>query len=139
MRLSLYAKSKNKITYLPDTLIIKNGEKTYEYDIQGSDDYDLELLNCYVKGELYTMNEAINDYEPISNEDYDTVKDLLADPKSEVIIMVYPDGDDLEDGEITDRIRADKINKGSGNFDYFSFKENKWIDVNFTFKAVLQD
>lgn len=139
MRLSLRAKSKNKITYLPDTLIIKNGKKTYEYDIQGSDEYDLEQLDCYVKGELYTMSEETQDYEPISDEEYDTVRDLLTSPKSKVIVMVYPDGDDLEDGELTNKIETDKISKGSGNFDYYSFKKNKWIDVDFTFKAVLQD
>lgn len=139
MRLSLSAKSKNEITYLPDTLIIKNGKKTYEYDIQGSDEYDTEQLDCYIKGELYVMDETTDDYEPIAAEEYDTVKDLLTNPKSKVTVMVYPDGDDLEDGEITDRIRTDKIGKGFGNFDYFSVKKNKWVNVNFTFKAVLQD
>lgn len=139
MRLSLRAKSKNKITYLPDTLIIKNGKKTYEYDIQGSDEYDPEQLDCYIKGELYVMDEATDDYEPIAAGEYDTVKDLLANPRSKVTVMVYPDGDDLEDGEITERIRTDKIGRGSGNLDYFSFKKNKWVNVNFTFKAILQD
>lgn len=90
MRLYLSGFSKNHIGYTPDTLIVYNGKKRYEYDIQGTTDYSPSTLSTRTKGYLSILNEKKDDYFRLNKTGYSRLAKLLKDPATEVIISVYP-------------------------------------------------
>ena len=114
MRLYLSGDSKNKVGYTPDTLIIENGDKRYEYDIQGETDYDTESLSCRTKGEFFKKNDITDDYDELTEKEDKELLNLLKDKNSEVIIAIYPatmmcDNED----EIFNRANDDEISNCS--------------------------
>jgi hypothetical protein len=130
MRLYLSGDSKNKVGYTPDTLIIENGDKRYEYDIQGETDYDTESLSCRTKGEFFKRNDITDDYDELTEKEDKELLNLLKDKNSEVIIAIYPatmmcDNED----EIFNRANDDEISNCSATL-RLNDKE-----VNFNFRT----
>ena len=95
MRLNLYAVSKNKIGYTPDSLTIETPDCEYHYDIQGDISYDFEILDCSCKGNLFVYNESENDYLPLSKEDEKILKALLKRKDVQFRVSIYPIDDEV--------------------------------------------
>lgn len=124
MRLYLSGISKNGIGYTPDTLIIENGKKRYEYDIEGWTDYSSNGLNTRTKGDLKIHNAKKDDYLKLSSYHKKRLAALLSDPQSNITVSVYPQTTDDED-----LVYSDIISETSGclmidnqeiNFEHFA-------------------
>ena len=131
MELILYANSKNGITYTPDTLVITIGDKTYEYDIQGSDDFQKGGLDCRVKGELLLKNNETDDYEEMTDEGYSELIDRLKNPNAKITVSIYPAFDEDEKNPMLDK---DELSEGDGFLSKWS--QEKQFEWGFKFKTV---
>ena len=106
MRLYLSGISKNHIGYTPDTLIIENNGKHYEYDIgEGETDYSPDNLDSRTKGILNKRKdtddeECYADYDELygnlTEEDEHELLKLLADKESDIIVAVFPRPEDTD-------------------------------------------
>ena len=90
MRLYLSGISKNGVGYTPDTLLIENKSKRYEYDINGTTDYSSNGLDTRTKGVLYIRNDRKDDYVTMTKRQEKKLLSLLRDPSSTIVISVYP-------------------------------------------------
>ena len=115
MRLYLDATSKNGIGYTPDTLIVENNGKRYEYDIQGTTDYGYIDLATRTKGDLLIRNDRLDKYLELTNKGKQRLLDLLRDKSSTVIISIYPIPADEPN---TDLVYNDILDKGNGRLEF---------------------
>ena len=135
MRLYLSGYSKFNIGYTPDTLIIETKDgKHYVYDIQGDVDYDLDSLNCRVKGDLFLKVELADNYDDYldckTNNLYEQLLELLNDKENKVIVSIYPTPQNEENPNLNDDI----LTSCSGKLEVFipRLNESKEIDFDFT-------
>lgn len=116
MRLYLNAESANNITYTPDTLIVKLGKKKRFYDIQGWTDFDFNGLKTRTKGSL--MKRYKNDYVNMTTKDEIELANMLSDPKTEIVVSIYPVNEDVEF-----RCETDKLTNCYGNLELNGFPD----------------
>lgn len=102
MRLYLNADSENKVTYTPDTLIVQLGKKRRVYDIQGWTDFDTDGLKTRTKGEL--RKRVGNDFVDMSHKDEIELANMLINPKTDVIVSIYPAWEEVAFKCDTDRL-----------------------------------
>lgn len=116
MVLYLNADSKNNVGYTPDTLIIEKAGKRLEYDIQGDDDFDIDRLNCRVKGDLFLKNELTDDYNELTSKNVEELLKALKDKASDIIIAIYPASFSTEDDELEryEKARTDELTNCEG-------------------------
>lgn len=134
MRLVLNARSKNHITYIPDTLIIEAKGKTYEYDIISEVVYKREGLDCEVKGDLEIIDDG--DFKEMTSKDKSQLISLLnaAFIEGKTITVTVQPADDSDDQVWVDAVNNDEFSEGYGSIIY-----NKgWMNATFKFKPVFQ-
>ena len=132
MKIYVNAVSKNSITYTPDVLVIETNGKTYEYDINGTVEYDEGGLNCKVRGDLEIRDEKTDEFRPITTEEAKQLLILLSGftENKKVSINVYPMLDNEEE-EFINSIENDTLGKGSAAIEF-----NANVSVNFEFQPV---
>ena len=133
MRLLLSAESKNNITYLPDTLIIEAGGKTYEYDIVGEVISKQKGLDCELKGDLDIIDDG--QFKEMTWNDKYQLLSLLGREDITVIINVIPADDEEDPGsDWIDSVYNDELSEGYGSIAY-----NGSLNMTFKFKPVFEE
>lgn len=132
MKIYVNAGSKNSITYTPDVLTIEANGKEYEYDINGTVEYEEGGLKCLVRGDLEIRDQETEDFRPLTCKEKIDLIILLSNltESKDITVNVYP-MTDKEDEETTNSINNDTIGEGYGRIEF-----NEGIDVDFQFKSV---
>lgn len=132
MRLYLSATSKNHIGYTPDVLVIKTKRKTYEYDINGTVDFDYDGLDCRVKGDLEIRDSKTEEFREMNKAEEAKLLTLLSDlTKNKAIeINIYP-AEDREEQEWVDLVENDELDEGSATLEL-----NNGASIDFSFTPV---
>ena len=130
MKIYANAGSKNSVTYTPDVLIVECEGKTYEYDINGTVEFDHGGLNSKVRGDLEIRDLETDEFRELTPEEKLQLIAMLSDLKQDktVSMNVYPMIDD-EKEETIKAVESDKIGQGYGRVEF-----NEKITVDFEFK-----
>lgn len=136
MRLYASAKSANGITYVPDVLIINEFDKEYEYDINGTVEYDKGNLDCVVRGDLEIRDQETDEFRELTLEEKKELIILLSSlvRHKKITINVHPMLDD-EKEETINAVNNDILGPGSGTLE-INIGLYEIIEIDFEFTPV---
>lgn len=136
MKLYVSAKSANGITYVPDVLTIKEFDKEYEYDINGTVEYDKENLDCVVRGDLEIRDQETDEFRELTLEEKKELIILLSSlvKHKTITINVHPMLDD-EKEETINAVNNDILGPGSGRLE-INIGLYEIIEIDFEFTPV---